>query len=385
MKNRNYIVWSALSITGILFMIAASCKKVDEKAVPVLSTASVSEITATSSVSGGNITSDGGSTIIERGVCWDTVQNPTIADGKSTDGSIGTGSFTANISGLTSNITYHVRAYANNGAGTGYGDEKIFITSATSDFVTTLPATNVEHASATLNGIVNANFLSTIVTFEYGPATNYDYSIAALQSPVTGNGNTPVSVSLTGLSATTTYHFRVKIVNASGTAYGSDMIFVTNYIIGDNAYGGIVFYCDSTGRHGLVCALTDQSTGTIWGCDGTAIGGTSTVLNSGAANTNAIVAGCTTPGIAAKICNDLVLNGYNDWYLPSRDELGLMYSNLHTQYKGNFAYAHYWSSSEVGGFEAGYASMLLFGSPMEMDMGNSGKSNLYYVRAVRAF
>ncbi len=183
----------------------------------------MSVITATSVISGGNISSDGGATVTERGVCWSTSQNPTIANSKATDGSIGTGSFTTNISGLTSNMTYYVRAYATNSAGTGYGDEKTFTTSATSDFAFTLSATNVKFSSATLNGIVNANYLPTNVTFEYGITTNYENSITASQSPVTGNSNTNVSASLTGLSAVTTYHFRVKIVNSSGTAYGNDM------------------------------------------------------------------------------------------------------------------------------------------------------------------
>lgn len=363
-------------------MVVAGCKKEDEKTEPVLSTASVSEITATSAISGGNITFDGGSTVTERGVCWNTSQNPTIADSKSTNGSTGTGSFTANISGLTSNITYYVRAYATNSAGTGYGDEKTFTTLATSDFVTTLTATDVKSSSVTLNGSVNANYLTTTVTFEYGTTTNYENTITASQSPVTGNSNTTVSASLADLSPTTTYHFRVKIVNSSGTAYGSDMTFVTNYIIGEEAYGGIIFYRDSTGKHGLVCTTTDLSTGAIWGCSSTVIDGTSTGINTGAANTNSIIAGCTTSGIAAKLCYDLVLNGYSDWFLPSKDELDLMYSNLHAQGLGGFTYGHYWSSSE---YDATTAWKLLFGSPMEMDMGGSDKTNTYYVRAVRTY
>lgn len=382
MKNTNNLIGSSLTIIGLLLMVVAGCKKEDEKTEPVLSTASVSVITATSAISGGNITFDGGSTVTERGVCWNTSQNPTIADSKSTDGSTGTGSFTASISGLTSNITYYVRAYATNSAGTGYGDEKIFTTSATSNFAITLSATNVTSSSATFNGSVNANYFSTTVTFEYGITTNYENSITASQSPVTGNSNTDVSASLTGLSINTTYHFRVKIVNSSGTAYGADMTFITNYIVGETAYGGVVFYRDSTGQHGLVCAPTNQSTGATWGCDGTAVGGTSTIINTGAPNTNAIVVGCTTASIAAKLCYDLALNGYSDWYLPSKDELGLMYSNLHLQGMGGFAYAHYWSSSEIN---ATNAWMLLFGSPMEMDMGSSSKSCTYYVRAVRAY
>jgi hypothetical protein len=119
----------------------------------------------------------------------------------------------------------------------------------------------------------------------------------------------------------------------------------TNIVIGDYYVGGIVFYLDGSGG-GLVCAESDQSTNAEWGCYGTTIGGTGTGIGTGAANTAAIVAGCSESGIAARICNDLVLNGYNDWFLPSKDELNLMYQNLKLAGIGGFADNFYWSSSE---------------------------------------
>ncbi len=64
-----------------------------------------------------------------RGVCWNTAGNPTASDPKTTDGG-GTGSFTSNIAGLTAGTVYYVRAYATNSAGTGYGSQVRFSTSA---------------------------------------------------------------------------------------------------------------------------------------------------------------------------------------------------------------------------------------------------------------
>ena len=90
-------------------------------------TAEVSSITTNSAVCGGNVTSDGYLSVTARGVCWSTSPNPTITDNKTTDGS-GTGSFTSNITGLTANTTYYVRAYATNNIGTAYGEEKSFTT-----------------------------------------------------------------------------------------------------------------------------------------------------------------------------------------------------------------------------------------------------------------
>ena len=81
---------------------------------------------------GGNVTSDGGGTVTERGVCWRTTPNPTIADDTTVDGS-GTGTFTSDLLPLTENTTYYVRAYATNSAGTAYGNEEVFTTIA--DFV----------------------------------------------------------------------------------------------------------------------------------------------------------------------------------------------------------------------------------------------------------
>ena len=88
---------------------------------PTVTTNSVSSIASSTAVCGGNVTDDGGATVTERGVCWSTNPNPTIVNSHTIDGS-GTGSFTSNITGLTVGITYYVRAYATNTAGTAYGN-----------------------------------------------------------------------------------------------------------------------------------------------------------------------------------------------------------------------------------------------------------------------
>ncbi|RYE51304.1 MAG: hypothetical protein EOP48_18425 [Sphingobacteriales bacterium] len=101
--------------------------RVIQKGDPGLTTAPISSITSTSAISGGNITNNGGDSITARGVCWSTSQNSTIANSKTSDGS-GSGSFTSNITGLTANTTYYLRAYATNTAGTAYGNEVSFKT-----------------------------------------------------------------------------------------------------------------------------------------------------------------------------------------------------------------------------------------------------------------
>jgi uncharacterized protein (TIGR02145 family) len=98
--------------------------------LPVVSTASVTDITATTATSGGNVTSDGNGTVSARGVCWNTAGNPTLANsiGHTTDGT-GAGSFTSSITGLNNGTTYYVTAYATNEKGTAYStDVKQFVT-----------------------------------------------------------------------------------------------------------------------------------------------------------------------------------------------------------------------------------------------------------------
>jgi hypothetical protein len=87
----------------------------------------------------------------------------------------------------------------------------------------TQEAANVSETGATLNGTVNANNLSTTVTFEYRTTSSYGSTATVSQSPVTGNTNTNVSADISGLTSGTTYHFRVKAENSCGLVYGSIM------------------------------------------------------------------------------------------------------------------------------------------------------------------
>ena len=170
----------------------------------------------------------------------------------------------------------------------------------------------------------------------------------------------------------------------SGQIYSSKIVSfnVRGPEIGDFFAGGIVFYLDGYGG-GLVSAPSDQSTGVEWGDSGILVGGTSTGVGTGAANTIAIVNALGGGAYAAKICAEIDLNGYTDWFLPSKDALYLMYQNLHQHKLGDFyaepAGRQYWSSSEynVGGawsqqFDDGY-------------QGLSTKVDIDRIRAVRAF
>ena len=92
---------------------------------PTVTTTEVSNITQTSAISGGVVSSDGGASVIERGICWSTNHKPTIEDNHVNNG-FGTGVYLSNMEGLSGNTTYYVRAYAINSAGVAYGNELSF-------------------------------------------------------------------------------------------------------------------------------------------------------------------------------------------------------------------------------------------------------------------
>ncbi len=118
---------TTLLVSSLFLLIACSSSEDDSNQLPTLSTLDVSGIATTTAIAGGNISSQGNSEIISRGVCWSTSANPTINDSKTTDGN-GIGNFASNLTGLTPNTVYYVRAYATNSEGTSYGNQINFQT-----------------------------------------------------------------------------------------------------------------------------------------------------------------------------------------------------------------------------------------------------------------
>jgi hypothetical protein len=117
------VTFSASGVSSIISTVTQSGVILT---IPDLSTTPVSEITSTTAKSGGTITNDRGSSVTARGVCWSINENPTVVLSTKTSDGTGIGSFTSYITGLTSGITYYIRAYATNSAGTAYGDQVSF-------------------------------------------------------------------------------------------------------------------------------------------------------------------------------------------------------------------------------------------------------------------
>lgn len=193
----------------------------------------------------------------------------------------------------------------------------------------------------------------------------------------------------------TTVHSTLAFVN------GKPVWKAAYYNIGDRGpAGGLVFYVTDDGAHGLEAAPVDQSRGAAWGCSGTRIsGGGDKAVGTGVQNTAEIIAGCSKGLIAARIADAYTLNGYDDWFLPSQNELKEMWLKLadsdgdgrnkgtdDPNNLGGFTINSYWSSSEVGGNIAWLQSFLM-GNQVGDNKNKieTGKGHKYRVRAIRAF
>ena len=195
---------------------------------PTLTTASATNISYTSATVGGNVTSDGGATITERGVVYSTTQSPTTSNSKVTSGN-GTGSFTCDLTNLQENTRYYVRAYAINKKGTSYGEQSSFTTKAYAlPTVTTSSVTNISYTSASVGGNVTSDGGANVT--ERGVVYSTNQNPTTSNNKVTsGSGAGSFSCSLINLQEGTTYYIRAYAINKKGICYGENIIFNTLY------------------------------------------------------------------------------------------------------------------------------------------------------------
>ncbi len=198
-------------------------------APPELTTRAVTRITQTTARSGGDITSDGGIPITERGVCWSNIKPlPDKGDSKTLDGE-GSGGFESNLSGLTGNTTYYLRAYATNDQGTGYGAAVQFKTGALPPTVTTSVINPTSPSTASGGGQVTGDGGSQVTARGICWNTSANPTIANSHT-TDGAGIGPFESNIGSLTSNTTYHVRAYATNAAGTSYGADREFTTDPI-----------------------------------------------------------------------------------------------------------------------------------------------------------
>ncbi len=194
---------------------------------------------------------------------------------------------------------------------------------------------------------------------------------------------------INGLLPATVYYFRGYASNRNGTVYGKQISFrtpaISPYSLGQFYAGGLIFYIDSTGNHGLVADTTDigDSITRHIGSNDTLVA-SGTAIGTGASNTAKIVAHYYKDSAsAAWKCKNYIGGGYTDWFLPSKDELNLMRQNLYAKGLGTWSAATYWSSSEYVDVQGRYYAWAQY-----FTNGYQYYFRQYFplnVRAVRAF
>jgi uncharacterized protein (TIGR02145 family) len=190
--------------------------------LPVINTMPVSSITINSAKSGGGISDDGGSEIIQKGLCWGLETLPTISDNKTLMGT-GSASFVSNITGLINNTLYFTRAYSTNNLGTGYGEERAFTTLPQ---LTTIQASENTPRSFVTGGDIQAGGGQTIIArgVAYGTGTNPNISGSIMEA---GTGTGAFSAFISGLTSNTLFYLRAYASNAGGTNYGNQLSIAT--------------------------------------------------------------------------------------------------------------------------------------------------------------
>lgn len=440
----------------------------------VLTTNDISNIEMTTATGGGDIESDGGESIRERGICWGTNPNPTINDNSQSAESVGLGSYSTFMTGLNAGTLYYVRAYASNSTTTGYGSQVSFTTKPSSP--TGLSAVPVGYPEG--SGKLKVSWAS-----ENGPSTYYDvyYSTSNDSSgSVSGPTNlTQKSCTLTGLTDYQDYYIWVKAKNSTAssdysvsetsmvgvkvtdiiwdkipqalvngtsetitanciptTATDPSITWTSNNVSVATVSNGVVSTIASTGS---VTIVSKDSLGNPWNSftatanAGTAeyqpssvtspgpAGGTifydkgfysdgwryleaatenvgsyhrwwngsyinipvayGTAFGTGKANTDAIIAAQGTGSYFASVCRNYSLNGYSDWFMPSKDEANYLLAQLQLHAAANFwGFA---SSSQVA--TNGCWSYLYSYLDWKQIQTSVGGTPNYYTRPIRQF
>jgi len=194
--------------------------------LPLLTTLPVTEIGPFGAVSGGNISSDEGSPVLQRGVCWSTNQNPTLSDSYSENGQ-GLGEFKSIISVLEHNTTYYVRAYATSKAGTAYGQQQEFTTLLVAHpTLNTLPVTNITQTSALSGGDIGFDGGAPIIVRGVCWSTNPNPDLSD-NCTSDGAGAGSFVSEIDNLDPNTQYYLRAYASNQVATAYGEQIAFKT--------------------------------------------------------------------------------------------------------------------------------------------------------------
>ena len=171
------------------------------------------------------VTEDGGAEVVEHGVCYSTSHDPTMSDNHVSGGS-GIGSFTVELTDLQPGMTYYLRLYATNSVGTAYGQEYSFTTGAELPSVTTLEVGDITTTTAVGSGEVTDDGGATVTLRGICWSTSHDPTTSSSHVN-SGTGLGSFTCNMTGLTPNTLYYVRAYAHNSAGTAYGNEVSFTT--------------------------------------------------------------------------------------------------------------------------------------------------------------
>ena len=314
--------------------------------VPTVETAEVTNIKSKMATGGGKVTSSGGFAVTKRGVCWATSQYPTVTNDHTEDGT-GAGEFFSNIGNLQQNTTYYVRAYAENEKGVAYGNQVTFRSASGVPKVTTKLVRVDSKTAVFYEGEVTDEGDSPVIV--RGICWGNSTPNISGQKTEDGEGKGGYSGSITETNVhSQNIYIRAYATNESGTAYGEAIM-----IDHRNPYN--LYKLSAQGITYLVLPY-DLGTGYM---------GSNTLTDNG----------------AYIMCEELVAYDYNDWELPSRPILELIY-----KYKdqiGGFANSAYWTCTSAGASHYGFDNYyyVSFGSGQT----SSACGKTFSVRPVRQY
>ena len=191
---------------------------------PTVSAVTFTDTVGTAISMSASVSSDGGATVTERGVCWGTASQPTIGSNHTADTGTGIGDFTVTAT-LTPGSTYYVRAYATNSEGTAYGAEMTFVM-PNLPTVTTTAATDITAYTATTGGEVTADGGSAVTARGVCWSTSNNPTVDN-DTTLNGNGTGSFVASIKNLNPGETYYVRAYATNAVGPAYGDEVTITT--------------------------------------------------------------------------------------------------------------------------------------------------------------